>query len=307
METGQYFQFTDNGIVFIGFQDVRESLKADWRRIFGNDIDLSPTSPDGHHVDLEANTINSLNEGLRVVTSCFNRRQAKGQFLDFLAAFIPLSRNEGESDEQFRARMDAADVDGLCTTTGMETYLMDHVGSDVSLTVNDEDSVVDGITPHAFRVTVPSANPTDDDDIAQAIFECKAAGIKSCGNVAATAHYNGRDYQVRFSRPVDVQVDIKIVIHKYDEEAFPVDGAEQIERSIRAWASGSAPFGIAEYKPGKDVIPSRLFVPIFRVPGIKYPEISVRRNEGEWTGSVLPISSEETAVIKDISVEVVDE
>lgn len=301
-----YFIFTKNGIEFIGFQDIRAKLKEDWNTVFGVELDYSETSPDGHHIDLEAKTINSVAEMIQGICSNLNRSTATGQFLDFLAAFIPISRNDGETDDQLRARMDAADIDGLCTTPGMETYLMDRVGSDISLTVNDEDSVVDGISPHAFRVTVPSTNPTSDDDIAQAIFECKPAGIKSCGNVAATARYNGRDYQVRFSRPIDVQVDIKVVIHKYDEEAFPVDGADRIEQYIRAWASGSDPFGVAEYKPGKDVIPSRLFVPIFRVSGIKYPEISVRRNEDEWTGNVLQISSEETAVIRDVSVEVVD-
>ncbi|MCF0223821.1 MAG: hypothetical protein HUK20_06095 [Fibrobacter sp.] len=299
-----FFEFTDSGIKFVGFQDVRAALKDDWIRIFGESIDLTPTSPDGHHVDLESKAINAMNEGLQVITSCLNRRQATGQFLDMLAAFIPLDRNEGETDEQFRERMDNANVDGLCTVAGMDTYLQDKVGNDISIAFNDDGIVVDGIEPHGFRVSVPLSNPTADNDIAQAIFECKPAGIKSCGNVDATASYNGRSYNVRFSRPVDVSIDIKVIVHKYSEEAFPVDGEESIKNDIIAWATGKDPFGVAEYKAGKDVIPSRLFVPIFRTPGIKYPEISVCRTGESWTSDVISISSEETAVINDITVEV---
>lgn len=302
-----FLKFTKNGIEFVGFQDVRALLREDWNRAFGVELDYSETSPDGHHIDLEAKTINSVAEMVQGVCSNLNRSTATGQFLDFLAAFIPLTRNEGETDDQLRARMDSADIDGYCTPSGMETQLMDSIGNDISLSINDEDVVYDGITPHSFRVTVPQSNTTSDNDIAQAIFNCKGAGIKSCGNVSATAVFKGREFPIRFSRPVDVSVDFKVVIHRYGEEAFPVDGVEQIKNNINAWATGETPYKVAEYKPGKDVIPSRIFVPILRVPGIKYPEISVRREGGDWTPNVISISSEETAVINEIQVEVLDE
>ena len=49
----QFFEYTDSGIRFKGFQDLRKSLVESWEATFGEDIDTSPTSPDGHHIDLD--------------------------------------------------------------------------------------------------------------------------------------------------------------------------------------------------------------------------------------------------------------
>ena len=50
------FEIIDGDIVIKNFQEVRDELRANWKNIFDG-IDLSPTSVDGHHVDLEARTV----------------------------------------------------------------------------------------------------------------------------------------------------------------------------------------------------------------------------------------------------------
>ena len=125
----QFFEFTPSGIKFKGFQEIRTSLKDAWETTFGVQLDDSPTSPDGHHIDLEAATVNSVAEMIQAVCTTMNREQATGQYLDLLAAFLGLQRNDGETDAELRARMDVADRSGMATYDGMLTYLRNHLGN----------------------------------------------------------------------------------------------------------------------------------------------------------------------------------
>lgn len=301
----EFFKFTDNGIEFSGFQDIRAALKDDWKAVFGDAIDLSETSPDGHHVDLEAKTISSVSEGLQVLTTFMNRNQAKGQFLDFLAAFLRLHRAEGESDASLLQRMETANVEGLATPDGMITYLRDKIGPSVGVTFNYQSSEVDGVPPHSFKVTVPSTIEKSDAEIGAAIWACNPAGIGSCGNHrVGVTDAAGKPQQVFYSRPVDVLVDVEIQIVRYLEEAFPANGEELVKQRILEWANGTGSYGSAEFKPGTDVIPSRFFFPMLSVPGIQDAVIKVRKSGGEFASKVISINPEETVVLDNISVSV---
>lgn len=295
----QLYTFENGGIKFIGFQEIREALKNDWFATFGSSLDLSETSPDGHHVDLEARTIDSVAQMLKAVVSNMNRSTASGEYLDFLAAFLGLKRGTDESDVSLRNRMDSASAQGLATTDGMLTYLRDKVSPQVGLAVNDEpDPNDDGIPGHSFRVTVPtgyshsdsSGNDDTADYVAQAIWDCKPAGIKATGNQYGTAvGKNGNEYTVRFSVPEQVQIDVLAEIELYDEEAFP--GEASVRENILAFAAD-------EFTPGKDVIPFRLGASLLGIGGIRNATIKVRKASGtEWSASPLAISSEQTAII----------
>lgn len=294
-----FFEYTDSGIRFKGFQDIRSELKTAWRVTFGNDIDLSPTSPDGHHVDLEARTINSVSEALELLTSSMNRNQAKGQFLDFLASFLNIRRAEGETDAQLLKRMDESDGIGYATFGGMLTYLQNELGGDIALAVNDESLTRDEMPPHTFRVTVPASNQSSDTKIGNAIWKCKPAGIKSVGNNSVNVtDAAGRTQVVYFSRPVDLPFCVKVSLSLYKEEDFPADGTELVKKAIVEWVS-------ANYRPGTDVIPARFLVPIFSVQGISGAEISVRLSSSQtWSSDTISISSEAMAVIDEVTVSV---
>lgn len=83
---------TSKGITLKSFQELREELKQDWLHIFGDAIDLSPTSPDGLHIDLECKTIVSIAQLLQAVVSNLDRNTAEGVWLDILASFLGLTR-----------------------------------------------------------------------------------------------------------------------------------------------------------------------------------------------------------------------
>lgn len=316
----QFFEFTADGIRFTGFQNIRQALKDAWETTFGVQLDDSPTSPDGHHIDLETKTINSVLEAVQVVTTMLNRNQAKGVFLDYLASFLGIDRNEDETDDELRARMNSADASGMATFDGMLTYLRDQIHSSVNLLQNEEPEMDDdGIPGHQFRVVVPQAVydalvekeeageiESADNYIAQKIWNCKAAGIKADGNKTGKAKdVANLEHDVKFSLPQNVEIEISVTLTLYDEETFPTGGTQAVSDAIRGWATGTDGWAKAEYIPGKDVIPMRLSTPILTVPGIESAEIKVRKAGASiWSGDKIAISSQETAVVANVYVEV---
>lgn len=317
----QFFEFTDNGIKFTGFQDVRQALKDAWETTFGVQLDDSPTSPDGHHIDLEAKTVYSVMEAVQVVTTMLNRSQAVGQFLDLLAAFVGISRNDDETDDELRSRINSASTSGLATYDGMLTYLRDQIHASVNLLRNDEPTAnADGLPGHSVRAVIPQdvydalvekedegEIESADNYIAQKVWDCKAAGIRTDGNKTGTAiDAAGVAQPTRFSLPQDVNVEVKVELTLYTEESFPTGGEEAVRKSIAGWATGADGWPKAEFIPGKDVIPEHFYTPILAVSGIESAVVSLRKAGDEtWSTSKIAISSQETAKLTSISVEVV--
>lgn len=302
----QFFEYTDSGIRFKGFQDLRQTLVEAWKATFGDGLDTSPTSPDGHHIDLEAATVNSVGEMLQAVADTMNWQTATGVYLDMLAAFLGLQRGEDETDASLRKRMNEADNTGLATFDGMLKYLRNKLGNDVDMRENYEPTEnADGIPGHSFRVVVPNTNAHSDDEIAQAIWDCKGNGITPDGNTTGIAtDIVGRRHPVRFSRPSAVGIDVDVVLSLYDEESFPEGGTDAVKEAIEAWATGSGVWASPEYTPGKDVIPERFYRPIFTVPGIESAVIRIKKSSEEtWQTTTIPISSQEIASL-DVAVSV---
>lgn len=377
------FEIIDDQIVIKSFQEAREEIRADWLKIFDG-IDLSPTTVDGHHVDLEANVVTSSMQALQSVLTNLDRRYAKGSFLDLLASFLGLTRlravaarptiifmgtagttipqgstvtfdgslynfttdeelvipNSGyvygtvtcevsghidllvgnwifvnttpsgvtcrcesktgsgrddESDAELFKRMDSADSSGLATIPGMRTYLRNAIGPNIDVISNDEDVTIDGLPPHRFRVSVPAGAGPSANEIAQAIYESKPAGIKSFGNQSGTAVdvTTGQSFTEYYSVPTAVAVYVRVGITGYSEETLPSNAEDDIKDAIVAWANG-------EFVAGRDVIAVRFFAPILSVQGIFGITVEVSKNETDWSETSVSIGSEEYAsVIKD--------
>lgn len=377
------FEIVDDQIVIKSFQETREEIRADWRKIFEG-IDLSPTTVDGHHVDLEANVVTSISQALQSVVSNLDRRYAKGSFLDILAAFLGITRlqsttasptikfmgaagttipqgsavtfegclynfttdeeltipssgyvygtvtcevsgfidifvgewifvnntptgitcfceskagsgRDDETDAELFDRMNAADKSGLATLPGMRTYLRNVIATNVDVTSNDEDTTVDGLPPHRFRVSVPAGAGPSANEIAQAIYECRPAGIKSFGNQSGTAvdAESGQSFTEYYSVPESVPVYVLVSITGYSEESIPASAEELIKDAIVNWA-------VSEFVSGRDVIAVRFFAPILSVPGIYGINVEVSKDEVEWSDTSIYIGSEEYAsIVKD--------
>lgn len=78
---------------------------------------------------------------------------------------------------------------------------------------------------------------TRDQEIAQAIFESKPAGIESHGDVSKTViDSQGFSHTIKFSRPVEV--DIYEILDLTTTSDYPTDGDNQVEALMVTWGNG---------------------------------------------------------------------
>lgn len=260
-----------DGLSLKSFQEIREQLKEAWRSTFQEqgEIDLSPSSPDGMHVDLEAKAINDVAQCLQAIAANLQLKSAEGQWLENLASLFGLHRNEGETDAELRQRISSAHLGGFATYDGMLTYLRDKIDNNVDMQVNDEPIEMNGLPSHSFAVYVPDGLEMLPTEIAQHIWTCKPAGIRSFGNLSAiVADSKGEPHEIFYNMNTRTSIIVDITITEYSEEVLPADYEEAIKASLVEWAN-------KQYTPGKDLIIQRMYSPIFNVKGILNIEIAV--------------------------------
>jgi len=118
----------------------------------------------------------------------------------------------------------------------------------VSVTHNTTDGVVNGLPPHSFEILIYDGLPpvADDDEVAQAIWDTKPAGIRSVGSSSGTAvDADGEDQIVAFSRVGVATVWLEYTL--VTEVGFV--GAEAVVEYIETECNRK--FGT---KPGADVL-----------------------------------------------------
>lgn len=178
-----------------------------------------------------------------------------------------------ETDGEFKLRSTKTFVDGLATIPTMKSYIENNVSGIISVSISEnEASFTDsnGRPAHSFETYVLGGS---DDDIAKAIFACKPAGIKAYGTHVPGDGYtvydsSGNPHFVNWAILSKCYVWIKVSITKYYEENLPENYSDVIKQNIIEWAKD-------EYSFGKDIIPNRLNVPIYRCNGIDTVSISV--------------------------------
>lgn len=162
-----------------------------------------------------------------------------------------------------------------------------------------------GRPPKSYEAVVVGG---DAQTIAETIFANGPAGIQAYGNTVQTVKDSqGYDWDVGFSRPVNRNIWIKIILTLYDEEEFPAGGAAAIKSNIVSW--GAENLGVAV-----DLIFQRLAIPVYEVPGIAHAEIKVAAtldpdtppDTSEYASANIAVGEVEIAVLDEsrISVEV---
>lgn len=212
-----------------------------------------------------------------------------------------IGRNE-EIDSEFRKRQKKYSGNGMATYDKMYAHMASVVGEEnFSLNVNDEDVEQDSIPPHRFEFVINNGIGTNE-EIAQAIWHCKAAGIKPYGNTSANAvDIVGRLHTMYFSRPVTEKLWVQVVITEYTEENLPDNYEDSIKAAIEEFAA-------SELSPGKDVIPKRFYGPIYKaVSGILDINVSVCIKDSqpepyEYTTNRIEISPRAIAKVHSVSV-----
>jgi len=85
-------EITSNGLTRKTYLELRSELRAEWIGIFGSAIDLSESSPDGHHIDVEATTISSVTELIQAVYANLTIDGCSGIWVDIFGSYRGITR-----------------------------------------------------------------------------------------------------------------------------------------------------------------------------------------------------------------------
>ncbi len=108
---------------------------------------------------------------------------------------------------------------------------------------NDSDVSANGMVPHSVRVVIWDGNPAgaDDADVADAIYESKAAGIDLNGAVTSDVEDTmGFPHTMRFDRAVEKVLEINVEVTTEDE---PVDWQAQIKSVLMDYVTDNMSIG----------------------------------------------------------------
>ena len=144
-------------------------------------------------------------------------------------------------------RANVQKVDGVLATTVLE---------------NPTNAFRDGLPPHSFAAIFDDGDsPTaDDDEIAQAVYDKRPAGIGSEGGDSGTAT-DPVDDSLHTERHTRVtRRDVYIVLTLETSSSFPFDGLQQVREAIVAIGD--------QYESGETVVRQRLITACFTVAGV---------------------------------------
>lgn len=158
---------------------------------------------------------------------------------------------------------------------------------------NYENVVVDGNDPKSIHVYVLGG---DEQQIADAIFSKKAAGIKPMGSEVVTViDDSGESQVIRFDFATEVTIYVEVDVTT--TVAFPVDGEQRIKDEIVKLIGGTASDGTIYVgsQMGEDVFISQLTRAVFAIPGIIDAQVRAGETAGTLGTTNIAIASNEVA------------
>lgn len=166
----------------------------------------------------------------------------------------------------------------------------------VVVTENDLDVEMNGIPPHSFKCYV-LAPESQDLLIAEAIFNKKPLGIRSCGDVAVeVTDEGGGVHTIYFSRTMQVDIKVKMTINV--NNLFVSDGVAQIKDNIAGY--------INTLKNDEDVYLSSLYSHIHKVAGVvNVTSLTMCKAGSDYSTDNITITAAEVARININDIEVV--
>lgn len=154
-------------------------------------------------------------------------------------AAVTSGGEDAETDEALRNRIKLSlSSAGAATLDAIRAGVLDVTGLS-ACALEENDTITDytpgGLPAKSFRVTALGGA---DDDIGQAIFDNKPAGIQAYGDVSGNAvSDDGTAYVMWFRRPdpIDIYVDVILTT----DSTFPTDGLALVENAIITYIGGT--------------------------------------------------------------------
>lgn len=208
--------------------------------------------------------------------------------------------SDRESDGDYRRRLvnSRQSSSGVATVSAIESRLLSDIDGVTMAHVIENLSMqtVNGMPPKSIQVVVSGGL---EQDIANAIWRCKGAGIETYGTIKLTAYdRHGRPHNVEFSRPGEIMLYVRVEVELLDQE-------EQITRNvITAIRQGVANYA-ATLSLGNDVITQRIYGYVYgNTSGIGKMKITVSQDRKNFSEDniVVPESSVITLSTDDVEV-----
>lgn len=202
--------------------------------------------------------------------------------------------NTEESDPDFRVRRaETLQRSGTAPLDGIRNAVADVDNVDQAFVFENPTDVEDaeGRPPHSIEVV---AEGGDDQEIADAIWSSKAAGIATFGDEEVEVEdTQGDAHTVKFNRPEDVEIWMEVDIvpntDPNETDLYPVDGNDRVKAEILAYAAANQPIG-------RDVITTKYYIPINGVPGVNDITIRIGIAVNPTTDANIEITSRQRAV-----------
>ena len=165
-----------------------------------------------------------------------------------------------ETDQQLRERFRVSKaVRANNTSEALYSQLLELEDVDFVRVYENMSDITDirGLPPHSFMAILRGGTDTD---IGRVVWNNKPLGIASFGtSTVIVRDSQNMEREVKFSRATAVPVYVNVVVKKTDN-TFPDDGIEQIRAAVVNYINTRNTFG-------EDVIYTRLFTPINKIPG----------------------------------------
>ena len=244
------------------------------------------SGPDGNTAEETITTITNPKLGIESVT---NVKPFEG------------GRNT-ETDAEFRERYyKSVDFAGGVNIDTIIAEVYESVEAVIAVTGEENDTDFEsasGLPPHSFEVVAYGGL---DEEIAKAIFRRKAAGIQTFGNTTVSVlGASGQTFDISFSRPTPVKVWVRVTDLVTDQH-FPLDGVEQIKRSLVSFIGGNTRGGL---NIGQDVIRVVLPTEVLKVPGVVDFNLQISPDGESFGWGNIEIAARQKAVTEESMVSV---
>ena len=199
-----------------------------------------------------------------------------------------------ETDDEFRERYyKSVDFAGGVNLDAIIAEIYGSVEAVIAVAGEENDTDFEsktGLPPHSFEVVAYGGL---DEDIAQAIYRRKAAGIQTFGNMTVSVvTAAGSICDVHFSRPAPVSVWVK-VFNLVTDSKFPLDGIERIKRAVIQHIGVNTRGGL---NIGQDVICVTLPTIVLKVPGVVDFDLQISPDGENFSWKNIQIAAREKAV-----------
>jgi len=202
---------------------------------------------------------------------------------------IPGTNEETDSDLRVRRQASVA-FPSQSILDGIFAAISNVAGVESVTVLENDTNVVDsnGQDPHSVQAVVKGGA---DQDIADALFFKKAAGISTVGTTTiAVVDTQGISHDINFQRPVEI--DIFVIVNVTQTTGYPVTGDADITQAIIDYANGDLIAGRG-FGVNQDVIHSEIYTPVNRTPGMTVDSIFIDTSASPSATADIPIAFNE--------------